>query len=242
MKYILSTIFILPFLLGNALQPTPAFFEIQDPKVRKKAFIEFLVPQVNAINEQILQERSRLVSLFEKRKKNEELSWLDEKWLKEVSQAHRMTDFNVTQLKHWEELLLRVDVIPASLVLAQAANESGWGTSRFAVLGNNYFGQYCTKPGCGIQPLSARGSNLPEVQKFGSVFQSIRSYFRNLNSHRAYAKVRQIRAKMRKTDQPLDGMLLADGLEQYSTRGQAYIQDLKKMIRSDSFEKMAIKL
>ena len=132
-----------------------------------------------------------------------------------------------------QELLLRVDEIPTSLVLAQAANESAWGTSRFAQDGHNYFGQWCFKQGCGITPSNRAPGATHEVKRFNTPMDSVHAYFININTHRAYKTLREIRASAEK---PVSGVLLADGLLNYSERKQAYIDELKSMIISNNLE------
>lgn len=137
-------------------------------------------------------------------------------------------------LTHYEmvkELMRRVDVIPTSLVLAQAANESGWGTSRFAREGNNIFGQWCFDEGCGLVP-NARGEDAShEVRAFASVDAAVRAYFRNLNTHPSYEDLRTLRASMRMQGLELNSMVLARGLTRYSERGMEYVEELQDMIR-----------
>jgi len=137
-------------------------------------------------------------------------------------------------LSHYElvkELVRRVDVIPTSLVLAQAANESGWGTSRFAREGNNIFGQWCFDEGCGLVP-NRRGEDAShEVRAFASVDAAVRAYFRNLNTHPSYEDLRTLRASMRMQGLKLNSMVLARGLTRYSERGMDYVEELQDMIR-----------
>lgn len=148
-------------------------------------------------------------------------------------EARRILDAGEV-LSHYEmvkELMRRVDVIPTSLVLAQAANESGWGTSRFAREGNNIFGQWCFDEGCGLVP-NARGEDAShEVRAFASVDAAVRAYFRNLNTHPSYEDLRTLRASMRMQGLPLNSMVLARGLTRYSERGMDYVEELQDMIR-----------
>lgn len=137
----------------------------------------------------------------------------------------------MSQYELAKELVRRVDVIPTSLVLAQAANESGWGTSRFAREGNNIFGQWCFDEGCGLVP-NKRGEDAShEVRAFASVDAAVRAYFRNLNTHPSYEDLRTLRASMRMQGLPLNSMVLARGLTRYSERGMDYVEELQAMIR-----------
>jgi Bax protein len=130
-----------------------------------------------------------------------------------------------------QELMERVDVIPTSLVLAQAANESAWGMSRFAREANNMFGQWCFDSGCGLVP-ARRGVNAThEVKAFASIEESVNAYFLNLNTNSSYQEMREMRAQMRAQGRPLDSMVLARGLTRYSQRGMAYVSELQDIIR-----------
>ena len=127
-----------------------------------------------------------------------------------------------------------MDVIPVSLVLAQAATESGWGTSRFAVQGNNLFGQWCYREGCGIVPKQRAGDASHEVRAFPTIEGSVNAYFANINSHHLYQNFRQIRAEMRQQQMTLDSTALAAGLKRYSERGMNYVEDILKIISQNS--------
>lgn len=136
------------------------------------------------------------------------------------------------------EMLLRVDVLPPSLVLTQAANESAWGTSRFAKEGNNFFGQWCYSEGCGLVPLQRVEGATHEVAKFDSPQESIHAYFMNVNRNAAYEKLRKIRAKLTEEGKNLKSedaaIALTNGLLGYSERGQDYVDDLQSMIQHNS--------
>jgi Bax protein len=130
----------------------------------------------------------------------------------------------------------RMDTLPESLVLAQAAIESGWGRSRFAREANNLFGQWCFEAGCGLVPQRRLAGASHEVASFETVDAAIASYFRNLNSHPVYAPVRDIRARARAADTDLSGLDLAAGLSRYSERGEAYIEEVRQVIRVNALE------
>ena len=130
-----------------------------------------------------------------------------------------------------QQLLLRVDKVPASLALSQAAIESAWGTSRFAVKGNNLFGQWCYKKGCGLVPLRRNAGSNHEVAKFASVANSVNAYMRNINTHRAYADLRANRAQLRQAEQDVTGHLLAENLMFYSELREVYVHEVQAVIR-----------
>jgi len=131
-------------------------------------------------------------------------------------------------------LLRRVDIIPSSLALAQAANESAWGTSRFAVEGNNFYGQWCYTEGCGIVPARRIAGENHEVKSFDSVFESVKAYIMNLNTFPNYQKLRDIRQQVRQGGRSIDGISLSEGLDTYSSRGDDYIFELQSMIYSNN--------
>lgn len=128
-------------------------------------------------------------------------------------------------------LLAQVDVIPEELVFSQSANETGWGTSRFAKVGHNFFGQWCFSKGCGIVPNQRDQGAAHEVASFDSIEASVRSYFRNINRNQSYQPLRDIRADLHATNQTMNACALAAGLINYSERKEAYIAEIRAMIR-----------
>lgn len=127
-------------------------------------------------------------------------------------------------------LLRRVDIVPPSLALAQAANESAWGTSRFAREGNNLFGQWCYTPGCGLVPMRRELGGRHEVKRFDWPYDSVASYVHNLNTHPAYRGFRQTRESLQDESQTLSGLALLDGLRSYSERGPEYLTAIRNII------------
>jgi Bax protein len=137
----------------------------------------------------------------------------------------------------FEELLLRVDSLPPSLALAQAAIESGWGTSRFLREGNNLFGQWVTGETPGLVPAEAPVADY-RLATYESVAYSVRSYLRNLNTHRAYHQLRRWRADLRAAGAPLDSTILSAGLVRYSQRGEAYVEELLDIIHGNRLDRL----
>ncbi len=138
-----------------------------------------------------------------------------------------------------EALLQRMDEIPPALLLAQAANESAWGTSRFVRLANNLFGQWTWRDGHGIIPLERPEGESYAIRKFPSLRASVRDYIHNLNIGHAYEELRALRSHMRQAGLPLDAMALAAGLTRYSQRGEAYVEEIRSIIRSNRLEVLA---
>lgn len=190
-------------------------------------------PGIAIENARIEKERRRLLSIKQ---------GLDEQSLTSEQQATakrlgKLYSLEPSEVNYdWVEAMLeRVDVLPEALVLTQAANESAWGTSRFANEANNYFGQWCYTKGCGLVPLKRSEGMSHEVAKFSSPQQSIHGYFMNVNRNRAYQELRDIRAGVRDRGEDLlseaTALELTNGLLRYSERGEAYVKDLQAMIR-----------
>ncbi|CZF78905.1 hypothetical protein GCE9029_01127 [Grimontia celer] len=207
-------------------KPDFASYKIVDEK--KKAFVAFMKPGISYINGLIENARTRLIGLENGKTLTDE----DEAFLARVAELFNLPLPEAGADKKWyQEALKRVDVIPADLVLTQAAKESGWGTSRFAREGNNYFGQWCYTSGCGMVPSARSQGKTHEVAVFKDTYHSIRAYFLNVNRNKAYAELRNIRADLRKSGEPISGVALANGLKSYSERGQAYVDEVQSMIR-----------
>ena len=130
------------------------------------------------------------------------------------------------------ELLIKIDEVPPSLVVAQAINESGWGRSRFAREANNLFGMWCYTPGCGLVPERRRANDKHEVKRYASIQASVDEYLRNINRNKAYVELRALRAEQRQRLQPLSGEYLAQGLRRYSSIGAEYVNRIRNIIRT----------
>jgi Bax protein len=194
---------------------------------RKAEFFEFVRPLVAAENAHVRRDRKRLIEIASQ----PEFSWLDRWWLAKLAEDYRIDDESMDDEQRLASLLRRVDVVPMSLALAQAAKESGWGTSRFAREANNLFGEWCFDPGCGLVPQNRTEGYRHEVEAFASPRDSVVSYMRNLNTHDRYQSFRLERARLRKAGKELSGMLLAEKLAHYSERRDDYIKDIKHLIR-----------
>lgn len=218
----------------------PDFAAIAETAARKQAFFDFLRPVAEYHNQRLLALRQRVLKWQRLLTQDVELSAAERKLMRQQAEYFLIDIEDRTDLEVVEILLRRVDVVPVSLVLAQAATESGWGSSRFAVAGNNLFGIWCYKPGCGIVPLRRGGSATHEVAAFPSPADSVSAYFRNINTHPAYREFRDLRQELRAADQPLSGLQLAEGLSRYSKRGQLYIEQIKGMIRGNQLERLDV--
>ncbi len=217
----------------------PEMAEIADVSKKKKLFFDFLTPIVTVVNDKTQAERALLKTLETKLSQGRALEYWQTQALIELGDYYKVEE-NIGSRAYFSEMFLRVDTIPASLVLAQAANESAWGTSRFAVEGNNLFGQWCFVEGCGLVPSGRNDDASHEVKVFDSVSSSVAAYFRNLNTHTQYQSLRNIRVELRQLALPLDSTYLAWGLEGYSTRGVLYVQELIEMIKHNRLQKRDI--
>lgn len=197
---------------------------------RKRTFIKTVLPLILRANEQVLAERSRLEAVIAHLEKGGSLARSHRYWLEELADSYGGSAEDPT------DLLKRVDVVPISLALAQAAEESGWGTSRFARQGNAIFGQWTWDTEAGIVPRNRPRGRNHLVRKFPALQYSVSAYIRNLNSNPAYAKFRAERARMRAANAPLSGRKLAAHLTAYSERGAAYVGTLRSIMAQNGLE------
>ena len=194
---------------------------------KKSLFMRSLLPLVLAENRRLRAERAFLRELFHAGLA--QASSRDWERAEQLKEQFRVSG-DLTQPGVQRLLLSRVDVVPPSLALAQAAIETGWGTSRFALQGNSLFGQWTWQQDAGIAPAQRDEGANHAVRAFPTLRGSVRAYFHNLNTNSAYKSFRAMRARMRAAGEPLDPIVLADGLKQYSQRGGDYVAELKSMI------------
>ncbi len=198
---------------------------IENTRDRKNLFIKIVLPLIIEENEKILKDRAILFSILNKNSNSDdELKWLNAKF-----KQYGVKNKDILSLK------IRMDIIPTSLTIAQAAKETGWGTSRFAIEGNALFGQW-TYSGTGIKPLKSSDDENHKVMKFQILKASVRAYHRNLNTHSSYRKFRMKRAEARDNDESLDSLLLANYLDKYAETGLEYTKILKKIIVQNSLK------
>jgi Bax protein len=205
----------------------PNFKEFPAGRERKAAFFGYFLPIVENQNRIIQKTRLKLDDWYQSQ---DEISSRDVSEIDHIATRYRITDFDIESEENWDELFNRVDIVPPSLALAQSANESAWGTSRFARQAYNFFGQWCFKAGCGLVPAKRDAGKTHEVASFDSPQESVKMYIRNLNSNRAYKSLRDIRAELRMSNKAVTGHELAAGLMRYSERGSEYVSELREMI------------
>ena len=214
----------------------PPFHEMQHVAVKKQRFFDYLEPVVRTENDLIRRQRGRLLEIARAREAGEPMSWMQLRYLHALAREYRVHSRNLPGAALIDELRERVDVIPTSLVLVQAAKESGWGSSRFARRANNLFGQWCFETGCGLVPRERPAGMTHEVRSFDSVRDSVASYMLNLNTHPSYRGMRLLRSKLREQARPLSGVRLAEGLTRYSAHGAHYVREVQGMIRQNGLE------
>jgi len=223
----------LPQLAGNQLPD----FRPLDAQERKQEFFDFLDPIIEEVSADIAEQRTFIQSVTNDLEAGDELSWLALQRLDRLAEYYEVDTEDADLEKDiLPALRRRIGIVPRSLVLVQAAKESGWGTSRFAVYGNNLFGQRCYARDCGIKPAGAGPNPNFNVATFGSVDDAIESYVRNLNTHPQYDDFRRMRQQLRREGKELSGTLLAESLLDYSERGEAYVSEIKAMIAQNSLE------
>lgn len=211
----------------------PEFKNMADVKAKKAAFFNYLLPAVRAHNTHIRTLRTWIGQLHIRR---DGLTEDERAWLVLLAQTYLLDETLTDGDAFWQTLYLHVDTVPASLALAQAANESAYGTSRFATEGNNFFGQWCLQRGCGLVPLKRTGGANHEVAVFDSYAASVGSYIHNINTNAAYAGFRKKRQAMRQQQLVLNSVELARGLKDYSALGDEYIQFITKLIVKNNLQ------
>jgi len=211
----------------------PDFRKYAGGEERKEIFFKYFLYLVEGRNQQILKMRKKVILW---KRDIDTISLKNKKTVQYLAQKYQVEDFDIQENSSWNRLLARLDIIPISLALAQAAKESLWGTSRFARYGYNYYGQRCFSKGCGIVP-KKRGSRKFEVTTFSSPRQGVNSYIHNLNTHPAYESLRKIRSRQRARGENIKGLILVNTLDKYSERGSDYIKDLKSLIRYNKLAK-----
>lgn len=199
----------------------------------KRKFISKIGIKVAETNEKILEQKNYLTNLSRKLNKKQKLSNKEIKWINGLAENYKVKNFRYNRSSSLVELKKRVGIVPESLAIAQAAVESAWGRSRFAKQGNNYFGQWCYKKGCGIVPRKRDSGRIHEVKSFKSPAEAVEAYIHNLNTHKAYKNFRVARADM---GSRVTGVELANYLDKYSAKGSKYGKMVKSIIFKNHLE------
>lgn len=197
--------------------------KIESTKKRKDLFIKIILPLIIEENTRIRLDRKKLFSILNKNNNNN----IEKKWLNQKFEQYGVLNKDLSTLK------VRMDIIPVSLIIAQAAKETGWGTSRFAIEGNALFGQW-TWSGEGIKPAGADNDDTHKVMKFKILKASVRAYQRNINTHSSYKDFRMARAELRDNNTKLNSLVLSNYLDKYAETGKDYVKILKQIINQNN--------
>jgi Bax protein len=218
--------------LDNSTKDVPSFSGYADVIEKKRAFFAYLQPEIQRQNKIVIKERQMVFALQAVLLQQKVFNEHQQKVFNKLIAKYQFSGDKELSLELTLAMLIRrVDTIPEALILVQAANESGWGVSRFAQQGYNFFGLWCFKKGCGFVPRQRDEDAEHEVAKFRDLSHAIMTYIRNLNRHYAYKDLRVIRENLRQEDKLVTAKALASGLSSYSERGQAYIDELISMLR-----------
>ncbi len=207
-------------------------------EAKKSLFIRTVLPLVLRVNEELAADRARLERLHAHMLAAGRLSAAERKWLAATAERYALESVD------WVELFRRLDTVPPSLALAQAAVESGWGTSRFALEGNALFGQITYKPALGMLPERSEAGERRRVRSFQTLLAAVRSYIHNLNVHYAYDEFRRLRERLHRAGAPAGGEALVAGLGRYSERGADYIRTIRQIVRQnrlDDFDRVRLR-
>jgi len=196
--------------------------KIENSTNRKNLFIQIILPLIIKENNYIRLDRKKLFSILNKNKNSK----IEKQWLGLKFKQYGVANKDVSTLK------IRMDEIPVSMAIAQAAKETGWGTSRFAQEGNALFGQW-TWSGEGIKPAGADDDTTHKVMKFKILQASVKAYQRNLNTHSSYKEFRGARAELRDKKKELDSLILSNYLDSYAQTGKQYVKILQQIIRQN---------
>jgi Bax protein len=199
---------------------------IKSIKEKKETFLQILLPLVVAENAKIKEDREYLLKILKENESVENRKWLNKKY-----KAYKVKNKNI------DDLIEKIDIIPTSIALAQAAKESGWGTSRFALEGNAIYGQW-TWNGDGIEPLEKTKNQNHKILKFPLLRASVKAYITNLNTHRGYKSFRVKRADLRKKNKNLAGIDLIHELENYAQTGKEYTRILEQIIKQNDLDEL----
>ena len=232
LKYKLALlIFLLPIISNaghywsfdqwlNSLK-APEFDKIEDVQEMKETFFNYLLPGINKKNNEIQLLRKKVIG---RDISKEELAKLYKK-------------YRIDEGSEIDALLEKIDIIPPSLVLSQAALESNWGRSRFAKFYHNYFGLWCFERGCGVIPKKRDKGDTHEVAKFSSPEKAIDFYFLSINRNKSYEVLRKIRQDKRSKGQSITGLSLSEGLTNYAEIGYEYVERIRRVIASNELSK-----
>lgn len=214
--------------------------DLAEADVRKRAFVMVVLPLVLRANEEILSDRAQLKKLVRQLSAGDDLSRRDRRWLARLALEYDLEANSILSgspsKATLKTLMRRVDIVPPSLAIAQAAVESGWGTSRFALDGRALYGQWAEQADGGLVPADRDDGRTYVIKHFSSLSESVAAYMKNLNTHRAYREFRAVRVALRRDKEPIQGLALAPHVRSYSARGVKYVDILKAIIGDNDLD------
>jgi Bax protein len=220
------------------ITPAITFAQKKSITADDKSFMLGFLPKIIDVNKGILSDRNNIIKLKKQFTNTGKLSNEEEISLSEISAKYGINSFKLDDKgnkdvlqNEFNDLLIRVDIIPTKLVMAQAICESAWGKSYFAKNGKNYFGVHCYHKGCGLVPSGDKNAGF-EVKSYPTVLAGIIDYIHILNTYSAYEGLRNIRSRLRKDNQQLNPLKLAEGLSRYSQKGEEYVKILQSLINN----------
>ena len=240
---LIASLVILFSLISCSQEPEIEMFKINPQKIQTKKnipmehklFLAKFLPLIQYENDSILLDRKFVQTILQDVRNNKNVSGSEKSTVDHIFRKYDLSalSWDKSDKEHimasFDSLLLRVDIIPIKLVMAQAIIESGWGSSRFAKDGNNYFGIHCYTPGCGLKPAGTENAKF-EVKKFPSIQSAIQNYLHILNTGYAYHHLRKVRSELRQENKALDPVKIAQGLEHYSQIGEEYTDMISEII------------
>ena len=223
---ILETKIVPPAIFKNL----PTDFKVLPIKEKTGNFISLILPHILEVNEDVLRVQDSLIALKTRLDSGQKISLQEQDWLDTLTALMQFKTVDI------QKLITQIDVMPVALVLAQAINESGWGTSRFAQEGNALFGQHASRDGKLKHIVSKSGT--AKVAAFDDLYLCTAGYVFNINRNGAYTQLRAIRTYLKQKGKPVTGTALAAGLVHYSERGEAYVDELRAIIRRYKLEEL----
>lgn len=233
---VVGAIFLLVSLFQPGAERLPDFSAYENTNEKKEAFFNYLLERVSDVNAEILELRDDIEDIREDLMEGKTLSSSQQRFIQDWALEYDFEDVETVNLELVDDLLQRADIVPPSLVLAQAALESAWGSSRFAMEGNNLFGMRCWTPGCGIVPRRRAPGATFEVAVFRTPKDAIEAFIHNINTHQAYLDLRRLRAQQRRSGNTITGSALAGGLMRYSEQGSLYVEKVRGVIGANNLQ------
>lgn len=239
LRFFVKFLPLLLLLIGMTSGPPP-FNEIpplkhvEDVREKKRSFLAFMKPKIQAENDRLRELRKKLTLLYREFQETGRIPPQKRSWFEAICRSYDIEPGEDETLEEpWIRLFRRVDVVPLELALAQSASESAWGTSRFARLGNSFFGQWTYQKDAGMKPFGIPEDGAHRVARYSTVRESVRSYMKNLNTHWAYRSFRNLRFEQRLQGKKPDALHLVKGLEMYSEQRHAYIRQIQTIIETN---------